>query len=53
MLTGKELRVTDVSPDGGLWAVTPVPDVDHQFGCSGLYDPEADRLVARNCNTSS
>ena len=52
VLTGKELRVTDVSPDGGLWAVDTVPDVDHQFGCSGLYDPEADRLVARNCNTS-
>jgi hypothetical protein len=54
LVTSEPLRITDVSPDGRLWAVTlPRPDADPQFGCSGLYDPEAERLVAENCDTSS
>jgi hypothetical protein len=50
--TSEPLRVTDVSPDGSLWAVQYADDSDPQFGCSGLYDPEQDRMVARSCETS-
>lgn len=53
-LTASEpLRVTDVSPDGELWAVRYDDDADPQFGCVGLYDPEAARMVARNCETAN
>jgi hypothetical protein len=48
----RPMRVDDVSPDGSLWAVSYPDDADPQFGCSGLYDPDADRLVAKNCATS-
>ena len=48
-----DLRVSDVSPDGTLWAVDTIPDVTHQFGCAGLYDPRTDRVVAKNCETSN
>jgi WD40 repeat protein len=50
--TSERLRVVDVSPDGQLWAVEYADDADPQFGCSGLYDPEAAELVARSCTTS-
>lgn len=52
VLAGRQLRVTDVSPDGKLWAGTTVPEADHQFGCAELYDPAADRVVAHSCATS-
>jgi hypothetical protein len=52
--TSEPFRVIDVSPDGGLWAVTFVPTVDdEQYGCSGLYDPQANRVVARSCDVSN
>ena len=35
-----------------LWAVRYTDDADPQFGCSGVYDPAADQLVTRNCETS-
>jgi hypothetical protein len=50
--TSEPLTVTDVSPDGNLWAVQYADDADPQFGCSGLYDPEAAEMVARSCDTS-
>ncbi|GAA2136259.1 hypothetical protein GCM10009844_02360 [Nocardioides koreensis] len=50
----KPLRITDVSPDGRLWAVQlPHAGSVPQLPCAGLYDPEADRVVARNCNYAS
>lgn len=52
LTTSRPLQVTDVSPDGDLWAVQYADDSDPQFGCSGLYDPEAEELVAENCETS-
>jgi len=46
-------RVEDVSPDGGLWAVTFVPTADHeQYGCFGLYDPEAGTITQRACDAA-
>jgi hypothetical protein len=45
-------RVIDVNADGSLWAVQYPNDADPQFGCSGLYDPAADEVVAENCDTS-
>lgn len=50
--TGEPLQVTDVSPDGDLWAVRFDDDADPQYGCSGLYDPKAQQMVARNCDAS-
>ncbi|HYF72943.1 MAG TPA: hypothetical protein VD864_08980 [Nocardioides sp.] len=50
--TSEPLRVTDVSPDGDLWAVQYADDADPQFGCVGLYEPEAAEMVARNCESS-
>lgn len=50
LVTSEPLRVTDVSPDGALWAVQFAGD-DPQFGCQGLYDPAAAAMVARNCET--
>jgi hypothetical protein len=41
-----------VSPDGEQWAVSFPPGPDQQFGCSGLYDVETNRILARNCDTS-
>ncbi|HEU5038195.1 MAG TPA: hypothetical protein VFT70_14395 [Nocardioides sp.] len=49
--TDEPFRVIDVSPDGDLWAVAFVPTVEHEDGgCSGLYDPETDQVVARDCS---
>jgi hypothetical protein len=45
------IRVTDVSPDGGLWAGSFLPQGDQPYGCSALYDPAAGRVVARSCTT--
>lgn len=52
--TSEPLRVTDVSPDGDLWAVQYADDkADPMFGCVGLYAPEAARMVARNCESAN
>ena len=54
VLPGKQLSVNDISPDGKLWAVHTEATTDHELGCAGLYDPEADRLlVARNCEADN
>ncbi|MFC7492866.1 MULTISPECIES: hypothetical protein [unclassified Nocardioides] len=54
LTTSEPLRVTDVSPDGDLWAVQYADDSDPQFGCSGLYEPEAaQEMVARTCGAAS
>ena len=51
-LTSSEpFRVTDVSPDGDLWAVVLPPGPDEQFGCAALYDPEGAEIVAETCDT--
>jgi hypothetical protein len=50
--TSQPFRVTDVSPDGTLWAVQYPDDSDPQYGCSGLYDPEGQRMTARSCETN-
>ncbi|WP_166133805.1 hypothetical protein [Nocardioides ochotonae] len=50
---GHPMEVTDVSPDGRLWAGVLVPGPDEQFGCAVLYDPAADRVTARSCDTSN
>ena len=53
VVSDDSLQVTDVSPDGALWAVQyPDDAADPQFGCAGLYDPEADAMVARSCDTA-
>lgn len=52
LTTSEPLRVTDVSPDGDLWAVAFIPDENEQFGCAGLYDAAADRVTARSCDVS-
>ncbi len=52
LTTSEPLRVTDVSPDGDLWAVQYADDADPQFGCVGLYDPDAAEMVARSCETA-
>jgi hypothetical protein len=46
-----DLRVSDVSPDGDLWAGSFLPEGDQQYGCSALYDPASDTVVARSCKT--
>jgi hypothetical protein len=50
--TSEPLRVAAVSPDGERWAVTFPAGESEQFGCSGLYDPAAGDVVARNCDTT-
>lgn len=50
---GEPLRVTDVNREGDLWAVEYADESDPQFGCAGLYDPQAEQLVARNCDTAA
>jgi hypothetical protein len=50
--TTQPFRVDDVSPDGSLWVVSYPAPADPQFGCSSLYDPEADQFVAKSCTTS-
>lgn len=45
------MRVTDVSPDGSLWAVNLPTRDDLQFPCVGLYDPARGAVVARTCTT--
>ena len=52
LTTSEPFRVTDVSPDGTLWAVQYADDADPQYGCAGLYDPEADDMVARSCDAA-
>ncbi len=54
LTTSKPLRIRDVSPDGALWAVAlPDSGPEPQVRCAGLYDPETDEVVARNCNYGS
>ncbi len=48
--TSEPLRVSDVSPDGGLWAVSFMASEGRDLGCAGLYDPDADEVVARSCD---
>ncbi|MBA2956001.1 hypothetical protein GON03_16810 [Nocardioides sp. MAH-18] len=50
LATPEPFRVVDVSPDGALWAVTTLPDETQQYGCTGLYDPEARKIVTRSCD---
>jgi hypothetical protein len=50
--TSEPLRVAAVTADGQQWAVTFPPGEDEQFGCSGLYDPASDSVVARSCDTT-
>jgi hypothetical protein len=52
LVTSEPMRVTDVSPDGGTWAVSFPPDEDEQYGCVALYDPAADQVTARSCRAS-
>jgi hypothetical protein len=49
LTTSDPLRVEDVSPAGDLWAVSFPPGDGEQYGCSGLYAPSTDRVVARSC----
>lgn len=51
--TSEPLRVSDVSPEGDLWAVQYADDADPQFGCAGLYDPETAAMVARSCEAAN
>ncbi|WP_182524490.1 hypothetical protein [Nocardioides dongkuii] len=44
--------ISDVSPDGQLWAVELPPGPAEQFGCAALYEAVAGELVARTCETS-
>ena len=53
VLAGQQLRVTDINPDGSLWAVQTQATTDHELGCAGLYDPAAGRLVARDCQADN
>jgi hypothetical protein len=50
--TSEALRVSAVRADGQEWAVTFPPGDTEQFGCSGLYDPPADTVTDRNCETT-
>lgn len=53
LVTSEPFRITDVSPDGTLWSVRYADDeANPQYGCVGLYDPEAGEMVARSCDTS-
>ncbi|HEY0950662.1 hypothetical protein [Nocardioides sp.] len=52
LTTSEPLRVTDVSPDGDLWAVQYDGGPDSQEGCAGLYDPETATMLARNCEAA-
>jgi hypothetical protein len=53
LTTSEPLRITDVSPDGGTWAVVFPPAEGRQYGCVGLYEPAADEVTARSCNASA
>ena len=50
--TREPLRVAAVSPDGEQWAVSFPPGDGEQFGCSGIYFPADDLVVARTCTTT-
>jgi hypothetical protein len=50
--TDQDLRVTDASPDGSLWAVN-FDGPNQQYGCSGLYDPDTRQLIGEDCTTPS
>ena len=52
LATSEPLRVAAVSPDGTRWAVTYASDEDPQFGCSGIYDPTAEEMLARSCDAT-
>lgn len=52
LVTPEPFRVTDVSPDGGTWAVDLPPAAGEQFGCVGLYDVASAEVTARSCATS-
>jgi hypothetical protein len=48
--TARPLRVIDVAPDGSSWSVQYPEDTEPQFGCAGLYDPDARRMTAHRCD---
>ncbi len=48
---GEPVRVSDVSPDGGLWAYSEPPGRNAQYGCVGLYDVATASTTARSCET--
>lgn len=50
--TPEPFRVTDVSPDGSLWAVDLKPGRNEQDGCAAIYDPAQGEILARSCETS-
>jgi hypothetical protein len=54
--TSEPLRIESTDPsstgDDDVWAVSFPPGQNEQFGCSGLYDPAAGEVVARNCDVS-
>lgn len=50
--SSEPFKVAAVSPDGERWAVTFPAGETEQFGCSGLYDPAAAEVLARNCDTT-
>jgi hypothetical protein len=52
LTTSEPLRITDVNADGSIWAVQYQDAADPQFGCVGLYDPEAAAMLARSCESS-
>ena len=47
-----DARVTDVSPDGRLWALELHPRANQQYGCVGLFDLHTFTVVARSCDVS-
>lgn len=47
-----DARVTDVSPDGRLWALSFIPRANQQYGCVGLFDLHTFTVVARSCDVS-
>jgi hypothetical protein len=49
--TPEPFRVTDVRPDGSLWAVDLPPGRNEQYGCAALYDPARGAITARSCET--
>jgi hypothetical protein len=53
LTTTEPLRVADVSPDGERWAVNlPPVDEGDQYGCSGIYELDPERVLARTCDTT-
>ncbi len=52
LATSRPLRVSDVSPDGDRWAVSFPPGDDEQYGCSAIYEVDAEAARNTNCDTS-